>query len=79
MRVAGHQSAVGVLGHTEPVTGLTVLLTHVVVLCLGNHLPIVNTFLVFSRVRLVQLVDYNVTGQSFRALTEFPSDLRLAA
>jgi hypothetical protein len=74
--VASHESAVSLLGHTESL--LAIFSAHVVILGLLDHLPVVNALLVLGRVRLVKLVDNDISAKVLVALTELSSDLRFA-
>lgn len=76
VRVACHQSTVGVLGHSEFRSICLLFSTHVVVLCLGDHLAIVSALLIFGWVGLVELVDDYISSEVGVALTELPRDLR---
>ena len=74
--VASHQSAVGVFGHTEHF--LTLFSAHVIILSLGDHLAVVHALLLLVRVRLIKLVNNNISSQTAVALTELSCDLRFA-
>lgn len=69
--VASHESAIGVLGHSEGLA-LLQLLAEVVVLSLGDQLTVVSALLALGRVGLVELVDDNVTADAGVALTQLP-------
>ena len=76
VRVACHQSTIGVLGHSEFSSVWLWFSTHVIVLCLGDHLAIVSALLIFGGVGLVELVDDDISSEVGVALTELPRDLR---